>query len=54
MTPNQEKAARAYKRRQAWDKVMLDAAASFEKNPQHMYGFALVLAFCLAVALWPW
>lgn len=54
MTPDQQKAARAYKRRQAWHKWLADREAEVERN-LHMY--LTFLGLCIAallIAFWPY
>lgn len=53
MTPEQEKAARAYRKRQEWDKWLADRAADLERNPRMYFMMATLLVALLLIALWP-
>lgn len=53
MTPEQEKAARAYRKRQALDKRLADLAANVERNPRMLVTIGVVLLAVLLFMLWP-
>lgn len=53
MTPQQQQAARDYKKRQAREKRFIDLMGSMERNPRRIWIMAGVLAAILAIQLWP-
>ena len=53
MTPQQEQAAQAYRKRQAREKWFLDLMVSMERNPRRVWLMAGVIAAILAIQLWP-
>lgn len=53
MTPEQEKAARAYRKRQALDKWLADRVADMERNPRMYLTFGVLLVAVLLFMLWP-
>lgn len=51
MTPEQEKAARSYRKRQAWNKFLADVAVNMERRPSMLLILGAVSAASLLVML---